>query len=220
MSPFFLRAGGSLESQLARAESHFRRHGSKHPYDAAGAYVNLLGADSGRIRRVLAAARKHGWSIDPRPNTLNIWRSRLPLVHSNSFHLTVGRYFDAAVYRGFRRTMVENFGTKPRFMRELDAMMRGVDERIRTVLLYHESGKIAGGGLVATGGPGAFLFCGSIGKAYRGKGLWTVLVAARQMVSSAQGARYWITTTRTRAILGKGECSFPLTVLTKDLTLK
>jgi hypothetical protein len=216
ISPFFLSPRGNLKSQLGRAESYFRSHGPKHPYDASGAYVNLLGIDSGdRDHGLLAAARGLGWTVDPRPSTLNAWSRQRPMVLPKSFHLVVGRYFDRTVYRGFRETMVGNFGAKPKFMRELNAMIRGIDERVRTVLLYHESGKIAGGGLVATSGDGAFLFGGSVGKAYRGKGLWNVLVSARQMASAQQGAEFWIATTRTKRLLGKGEFSFPMAVLTK-----
>lgn len=208
-----------MSSKFARAESYFHRHKPKHPFDNIGAYINLLGVDSGdQAHRAIATARKLNWDVDLRPNTLNVWESRRPLSLAKSFHLVIGRYFDKAVYRGFRKTMVENFGTKPKFMRELDIMMRGIDERVRTVLLYHETGKIAAGGLVATNLHGAFLFCGSVGKPYRGKGLWNSLVAARQLVSACQGAKCWITTTRTKRILGKGEFSFPLAVISKDLS--
>lgn len=216
MSPCFLRPGGRLEGQLRRAESYFRRHPARNVYDSPAAYVNLLGAEfDDRDHRLLKTAQGLGWKIDPRPSTLNAWNVRRPLAMTKSFHLLAGRYFDRAVYREFLKTMEVNFGTKPKFMRELDAMIRGIDERVRTVLLYHESGKIAAGGLVATHDGGAFLFCGSVCKGYRRKGLWNVLVSARQLVSQQQGAKFWITTTRTQQLLGKGEFSFPLTVLTK-----
>lgn len=218
MSPFFLKSPRNWTIQLRRAESYFQRHGPKRPFDAAGAYINLLDVDPGhRNSLLLAAARRLDWKVDIRPNTMNVWENQRPLVLAKSFHLVIGRYFDRAAYRGFRNTMVENFGTKPKFMHELDVMMQGIEERVRTVLLYHEGGMIAGGGLVATNAHGAFLFCGSVGKRFRGKGLWNALVSARQMVSAGQGAKCWITTTRTKGILGKGDFSFPLTVLSKDI---
>lgn len=217
MSPFFLKPG-NIKSQLGRAESYFQRHRPKHSFDAAGAYINLLGVDSSdQNNRLLVSARRFDWKVDTRPNTLNVWENQRSLALAKSFHLVIGRYFDKAVYRGFRNTMVENFGTKPKFMHELDTMMRGIEERVKTVLLYHEGGMIAGGGLVATNAHGAFLFCGSVGKRFRGKGLWNALVSARQMVSADQGANFWITTTRTKRILGKGDFSFPLAVLSKDI---
>lgn len=218
MSPFFLSSKQNLQRQLMQAESYFRRHRSKHPYDAHGAYANLLGVDAvGGDRRTASIARGLGWEVDPRPGTLNAWNNLRPVVLMKSFHLVTGRYFDRSIHRGFKKTMAENFGTKPKFLHQLDEMMRGIEERVRTVLLYHESGKIAGGGLVATREANAFLFCGSIVKPYRGKGLWNALVATRQMVSAQQGAEFWITTTRTQSILGKGDFSYPMTVLSKKL---
>lgn len=217
MSPCFLKPQSDLERQLRRAESYFRRHKSKHAYDAPAAYINLLRINSDdQDHPLLAAALGLGWKIDPRPSTLNAWSVRCPVALSKSFHFAVGRYFDRAIYRDFLETMAKNFGAKPKFMRELDAMMAGIDGRVRTVLLYHESGKVAAGGLVATHDGGAYLFCGSVCKAYRGKGLWNALVSVRQMVSAEQGAKYWITTTRTPRLFGKGDFSFPLTVITHD----
>lgn len=216
MSPFFLNPQGDIQSQLGRAGSYFHRHKPQDACDAPGAYVNLLGIDPRRAdRRILAVAQASGWKVDPRRCTLNAWSARLPLILPKSVHLVVGRYFDRTVYRGFRTTMAANFGVKPRFMRELDAMMSGIEERVWTVLLRHESGKILGGGLVAARAEGAFLFCGSVSEAYRGKGLWNALVAARQMVSAQQGAEFWVTSTRVPQLLGKGEFSFPMTVLLK-----
>lgn len=168
------------------------------------------------VRRLPAEATARGWTVHEKPGTLNFWRHPEDAALPRGYHHAAGRYFDRRLYRDFRRAMAANFGAKTAFMEELDAMHRTIENRLRTVVLYHESGAVAGAGLVATEAPGAFLYCGSISAPHRGKGLWRALVALRQLVSTPQGAQVWATSTRVPRLMGKGDASFPLSVLVKN----
>jgi len=216
MSPFFVREDRLLKG-FHKAEFLFKKHKPSHFYDSKSAYVNLLNIEQSNLKHpVLKKAADLEWNPSPKPNTLNGWESQLPINLPKSIHFVSGRYFDKAIYAGFLNGMTSSFNSSPQFMRQLNMMMRAIEANIRTVLLYHESGKLAGSGLVATANQGAFLFCGSIEKPFRGRGLWSNLVAIRQMISAQQGAKLWVTTTHSQRILEKGEFSYPLLTLTKN----
>lgn len=216
MSPVFVPTGADLMESLPLLEKHFARRRAAYRYDQP-AYAVLLGVSLKEARaRLPKSALDQGWKVKETPGTLNFWGSRERIGLPRGFHFASGRYFDVKIHRGFLRMMRANFHSTPGLMRELDGMCKLIEPNLRSVLIYHESGAVAGAGLVATKGSGAFLFCGSIAARFRGKGLWRKLVALRQTISSEQGARYWVTSTRVARIMGKGDLSFPLAILTKD----
>lgn len=216
MSPLFVPAPADLEALLPRLESHFSQQKTAHPYEQA-AYAVLLGASPAQARAGLPrSAAERGWKVQEKAGTVNFWEKRTAARLPSGFHFASGRYFDARLYRDFRRMMRANFGSTSAFMDELDPMLKAIEPRLQSVIIYHESGRTAGAGLVAGEGAGAFLFCGSVAERFRGKGLWNRLVALRQGVSSERGARYWATSTRVPRIMGKGDRSFPTAILFKD----
>ncbi len=216
MSPVFVRANGLSKTHLLGAEKLFASLSRFHPYDSRFAYINLLGKDSSPIvKAAFKTAKDAGWGVNPNRASLNYWEERLPLDLPKSFSIISGRYFDRNLYKPFLRTMKQNFEVSAGFMKELDAMMKRIEPRIRTVALIHRSGKVAAAGLSATRDGRCFLFCGSVSKPFRGKGLWRQLVAARQMISETQGAAFWITTTTNPRIVDKGDGSIPVIAIKK-----
>jgi hypothetical protein len=217
MSPVFPPPGKLSSRHLLEAERLFATFPKHHPYDSKFAYINLLGIPTSlRLKTFLQGAKFAGWTQQPTKTALNYWNVRTPLNIPRQFSITTGRYFDPNLYRPFRKTMKQNFGTTPGFMKELDAMMKTIEPRVRTVTLIHRGGSVAAAGLVATRGEFSYLFCGSVSKAFRSRGLWHSLVAARQLISETQGANFWITTTSNPRIMNQGNGSFPMIVLRKE----
>lgn len=212
LSPFFIDPRIAVMKQLPAIEAHFRKHPKKWPYDLPHAYFHvLLPRRSHWLKRHEKALREAGWKPRAELQTLNAWKEHAPLATPKGFHWAVGRYFDRKIHRDFTRAMRSNFKSSPVFLRELDAMSRGIEERIRAVVIYSERGKIAGAGLAATRNGGSFLYCGSIMREFRGRGLWELLVSARQLVSAEeQGAGFWVTTTVNPRIRWKGESAYQL----------
>jgi hypothetical protein len=212
MSPYHL-AAGLKRNDFEAATRFFGKLRPSRDFETVGPYLNVVGT-SADIRQAAKLAKAAGWEkrkYDPVP-VLNVWEKPLPLELPKGFYFSAGRFSDRKLNRDFLFTMRKNFGTKPKFIREVSAMIKGLGEGIQLVVLYHESGAVAGAGLVATKNGGSFLFCGSICPQYRGRGLWNALVAARQMVSQDRGSEFWITTTGNARIKGKGDHSFPIAV--------
>ncbi|MNT01134.1 hypothetical protein D3C72_1355880 [compost metagenome] len=140
------------------------------------------------------------------------------MVLPKGYSFKVGRYFDKAVYKDFVKMMKENFKTSKQFQSELDRMHRTIEENLLTVVIYNSKSKAVGAGLVVTGADRAsFLYCGSISSKYRRKGLWKLLVAARQSASNTGSGHIWATTTFNSNIMFKGDYSKKIVRYYKDV---
>ena len=210
MSPAFLQVDDAAKKDFEAIAKHFLKGKSRgsFPYDSAQPYLNFIPKTKSHLSRAKTLSASLGWEHLPRQDCLNAWDKALPLELPKNYYFASGRYFERPIYRAFLKTMQENFKSTPKFMIELNHMIKGIEPNLRTVIIYHSSGQIAGAGLVSTANGTSYLFCGSIMKRHRGKGLWRSLVAARQLVSLAQGSRFWITTTGNPLITKKGQYSF------------
>lgn len=216
MSPLFSLSSPLTLDQLRKVEAAHDLTGKRYPYDHPKAYFNLLrGRGVPPPAPSLRIAREAGWELSKDTSILNYWQSPQPFVLPAGISLQIAPYFDASAYRLYLRLMRENFRVSRKFMKELDAIMETIEPHVTTVNLLNRHHQPVASGLVATRNHHAFLFCGSVHRRHRGQGLWRVLVAARQMVSAAQGARHWVTTTRNPRIQHKGDRSFEVLVLTK-----
>ncbi len=83
------------------------------------------------------------------------------------------------------------------------------------VFIYNSKGKPIASGLVASKGPYNYLYCGSLNREYRKKGIRNLLVAARQSVSAVNSESIWITSARNPKIKGKGDLSFKMISFSK-----
>jgi hypothetical protein len=215
MSPIILNQSKNWKKSLDNLELHFKNHSKKSPYDSSP-YFNLIAKGKKSLpTETLKILRQHGWEPMAVKSSLNIWNHPLDLKLPRGIHIRTGSYFDAQLYPHFLKAMQKNFKASKEFMLHLNKMMKTIESNVTTVLLYSESGSCVGAGLVATKNNAAFLFCGSVNKPYRGRKLWKVLVAARQMISSSQGAKSWITTTRISQLLWQGEDTYRIHIFNK-----
>jgi hypothetical protein len=192
MSPVFPSSIELKVGHLEDVDSIFKKLRKNHFYDSKFAYLNSLVKPSKQFQK---SAKEINWEIFDSTSTLNYWDKKNPLKLSKEYSIWSGHYFEPKIRKLFRQEMKKNFPLNNFFMKELEAMIKLKESNIRTVLIMHKSGVVAASGLTATHNKSCFLFCGSVNKRFRGKGLWKNLVAARQIISETQGAAFWVTTT-------------------------
>ena len=215
MSPIFINQSKNYENALLHLDSHFKKTSKKSPYNSSP-YFNLLASGKGKLSpAVIRSFRLQVWQLDNVVSSLNLWNYALELKIPKEFHLRVGHYFDPQIYPHFLNAMKTNFKSSDQFMLYLNKMIKGIENETRVVLIFNDRGTCVAAGLVSTKNEGAFIFCGSIHKRYRGRNLWKVLVAARQMISAEQGAKVWITTTRVPQLLWRGDQTFRIHIFKK-----
>ncbi|MBY0413445.1 MAG: hypothetical protein K2Q18_04740, partial [Bdellovibrionales bacterium] len=184
MSPIFITNPKIWTKDLKKIEAHFNKPIPKSKYSRKFPYFDLLTVGKKRVDpKLIRSLKAQGWNTAHKDNSLNLWRSPIPLELPKGVQVKFGNYFDKEMYPHFLKTMKINFKCDTFFMNSLNKMIKTIDQEVFTVLVY-KNGKVAGAGLVSVKNSGAFLFCGSIYKAYRNKNLWKVLASARQAVSA------------------------------------
>ncbi len=216
MSPILITKLSHWQKDLEKVENISRISQERSKYNDKKAYFNILTNGKKKLDKdLIQRLEKLGWSTKPEDFSLNLWTSQIELNIPKGVQIKFGNYFDPDIYPHFLKTLELNFATDKSFMRIFNKMIKLIEPHVTTVLLY-KNHKVIGAGLVATKNGGAYLFCGSINKAYRNKNLWKTLAAARQSVSAAKGAKSWITCTRNPHLLWRGDKTFRISVFTKS----
>lgn len=184
-------------------------HRTRYTYDAKSPYVQMLSGsptDQAINHRLLRAL---GWKKGPSAQqlTVNIWTRPLPLELPKGIEMRVARYFDPRVRADFLKLLKANFDLTAHFISELEKLHAQIEPCLRTVVLYDRKKAPVASGLVSIGKERAhYLYCGSVAKKARGRGLWRILVAARQAVSlDSNSDSIWVTTTANKRIRAKGD---------------
>ncbi len=203
--------------QLDGLERYFVRRPKRHPFDDAGrCYLSVLQGRGGHdVRSIGRVARAAGWKRRERTLTLDVWLRPLALDPPSGYSVRFARLRRSAIHSDFMALTRANFRSSARFLRELEAMFKGIESNTFEVVFYSKGGKPAAAGLVTTGGSGGYFFCGSVAPHHRGRGLWRALVAARQWLSKADGARYWAASTKNPRIAGKCDRAFGIVTFWK-----
>lgn len=216
MSPLWPRCKTVSAPDLARLEGFFRAHPKRFPFeDANRAYLTALaGAGGHDIRTIGKVAAARGWIRKDR-GAMNVWFRPSPLAIPNGYHFSAAPLGKSGLHRDFLRQTKGNFKSSARFMRELRRMFPTLANRTSEVVFYSRTGMPAAAGLVTTRDSGAFLWCGSVDPRHRGRGLSRALVAALQLVSRADGADFWATSTENPRIAGKCDRAYKIAIFYK-----
>lgn len=215
MTPILISKQASWDKEITKIETMFKKPILKSRFSSQTPYFNLLTQGKSPLdKKLIFKLDSLGWVTTPRENSLNLWTNLIDLKIPKGVQVKFGNYFDPQIYPHFLKTMEENFSCNEIFMKSLNKMLRTCEEDVMTILLC-KNDKTLGAGLVAVKNGGAYLFCGSINKAYRNKKLWKVLAAARQAASAARGAKVWVTTTNTPQLLWRGDETYRISVFTK-----
>lgn len=215
MTPIFLAKQVSWEKDLPKIESMFKKPVQKSRFNSSIPYFNLLTKGKAALdKKQISKLAKLGWTTTPLEESLNLWTKAIDLKIPKGVQIKFGNYFDPLIYPDFLKTMEDNFACDDIFMKAFNKMIKTCEEDVITILLCKNNQTIAAG-LVAVKNEGAYLFCGSINKAYRNKKLWNVLTAARQAASAARGAKVWAITTSNPHLLWRGDETYRMSYFTK-----
>lgn len=209
MSPIFSLKKNISTKDLVALEKYFAttKNQAQGPFENHSPRLAVFEDSYYNLQSIDRRMQKQGWQKHSGAYWLNVWKQPLPVKIPKGFYFKAGPYFEKALYKDFRKMMRENFGTSLKFLRELDKMHRLIQDQLRSVVIYNSKSQPVGAGLVATGSKGSFLYCGSINKKYRRKGLWKLLVAARQSISNSGPDHMWATSTFNPNIFEKGDLS-------------
>jgi hypothetical protein len=212
MSPVIPLLPRLKKSSLKSLELHFKKAVVKGAFEDRSPYLNLINDGYHDVPGSLQLLEAEGWTKLESKSVL-FWQKQSSLSVPKGIRIEAGRYFDQKLHRDFALSLKENFGIDELFMKDLDRMHRRIESRVALVVLYSVRGSKetpVGAGLVATHNCASYLYCGSISKSYRSKGLWHVLIAARQAVSSSGDGHVWLTTTHNLRIENKGDLNFEM----------
>lgn len=217
MSPLWPRGRKVSPKDLAGLEAYFRARPKRFPFeDAHRAYLTALAGPGGHdIAAIGKAAAARGWTRQDR-GTMNVWTRPIPLALPDGYSFSAARLGRSAIHRDFLEQTKRNFRSSTLFRRELNRTFPTLAERTYEAVLYSSAGNPAAAGLVTTLNGGAFLWCGSVDPRHRGRGLWRALVAVRQLLSQADGARIWSTSTVNPRIAGKSDRSLKIVMFFKE----
>ena len=217
IAPIFLTKKKLSTQNLADIEQHISDNPLNAKYDTNTAHISVIkdpyfGSD------VKAVLKSSGWKNSTKSQGwINIWTEATKLEIPNGFYFKVGHFFEPSLHRDFCKMQRLNFGTDRKFDAEFDRWHRTLGKEIMLVVIYNSRNKPVGAGLVAKGGnQTSFLYSGSIDKRYRNKGLWKLLLAARQSLSNTGSGHLWVLFSRNPHISRKGQIVRKLHTFTKS----
>lgn len=218
MSPILLLDRKFAISTLDGIERHFKNNLLKSPFSTNDPYLQFFDDSYYHLPKMRADLFKNGWLEGEQKDVLNVWLKPLPLIIPIGLHFKVGRYFDPQLNAHFIKVMRKNFGRSDELEKGLSQLHKEINERLLVVVIYNSKNKPIASGLVATKGISNYLYCGSVVKEVRNRGIWKLLVAIRQAVSNAGSDSLWVTTARNPGIKGKGDLSFKILTFNKPQT--
>jgi len=216
MTPIFINQTQFDSKLLVMIENYFKRNIFKDPFCSNMPYLNLVQDSYFDLNKIRVQVKNGGWNYRQKnPMWVCVWEKPMPLQIPKGYSFRVGKYFDPELYKDFHKIMRETFMSSDIFMANLDKLHRKINQNVHLVIIYNSKSIAVGGGLVASGKHGSYLYCGAISKRYRRRGLWKFLVAARQSVSMKSLDHAWVMTTRHLHLTKSSDWSRKMLTLSK-----
>jgi len=205
MSPIFPRHNRINRQGLNLLSRYFAKQRRRHHFDMNTPYFNLIGEKSAAPPKLPKWAIAQGWKRLERDNRFCLLTQLRPIKLPPGYHIKIGHYFDTKI-RAADRALIRNSFTylNWRVVDEIDKAVAKLNEPL-TVLIFNRHSVAVASGTVFCRGHLAYLFAGNVAHNYRRRGLWKLLIAVRQMISYAQGARLWLYTSDNQLIQNRGD---------------
>lgn len=215
MSPVFILNADIGLRNLDRFLDRFPDWGDESRHSWKAAYLNLLrGEGEADQSALIEELHRKGWETRLSSH-YGIWTKPLPLILPAGFSMEMAQFFAAgALMSEFWRLQRACFDCmKPSFRGELKRSLLKNPNPTTMVLLRNWERKVVAAGLVNAADGHGYLFCGCVDPAFRGRGLWKALIAARMLATMASGTRVWLFSTSNPALIGRAEHNLQVEIL-------
>lgn len=215
ISPLFGPANPTT-SDVQKLIQYFKRNKVKNFREYKSPYINFISQSNHQgLKSQIKRWGQLGFQEEVGDVNINLFNKMRSLQLPPKFTIEFGDYFQSKILRDTEAVMAKGFGSPRDFILQIRKGMESVKQRT-AVLIRNSKGMAVASGSVFVNGKYAYIFGGNVIPRYRRKGLWSALLAGRQLISSAQGAKYWMYSTTTPSIKNRGDKSYTMAWSTLD----